>query len=143
MEDKQKRHTYLSKLLKDRAFSSQDDVVAAMEGAGFSVTQSSISRDFRELGVIKVGGRYTPSETLKGDIDSSTIQRMIKGFDTAGPYLVVVKTSSGAAAAVAEEIDEKSVPGIAGTVAGDNTIIIATKNKAAQLKIINHIKQLR
>ena len=143
MEDRQKRQQHLLKLLKSRTFSNQDDVVTAMSGAGYEVTQSSISRDFKELGVVKLGDRYTPGETLKANARESTLQRMIRGFDNAGPHLLVVKTSPGAAPAVAEEIDDKEVDGIAGTVAGDNTIFIATKSRAAQLKIINYIKQLR
>lgn len=114
-----------------------------MSDEGFDVTQSSISRDFRELGIVKIGGRYLPSAQILGEGDRFGLQRLIVSIDTAGANLVVIKTSSGAANAVAEDLDLKDIPGFIGTVAGDNTFFVATKNKAAQLKVIQAIKGLR
>ena len=143
MEEKAKRHKFLVKVLHEQNFSSQDEVAAAMEKAGFIVTQSSISRDFRELGVIKIGGRYLPSAELKGDPESSALQRMILSIDTAGPNILVVKTKSGCANAVAEQIDITEMSGVVGTVAGDNTFFVATKNKAVQSRVVTALRNIR
>ena len=143
MEERIKRHKFLSKLLHEHGFSSQEDVVEAMEKAGYAVTQSSISRDFRELGVIKIGGRYLPSSELKGEADTSAFQKMIMGVDTAGANLVVVKTKSGCANAVAEQMDLTDIAGVVGTVAGDNTFFVATKNKSAQTRVVAALRNIR
>lgn len=142
MDEKVKRHGALRKLLIDKPFSCQDDVVLAMENLGFDVTQSSISRDFRDLKIIKVGGQYLPSSSLTNSKGKSPYQQMIQGIDTAGANLLVIKTVSGAASIIADKIDSESPLGVAGTVAGDNTIFVATKNKAAQTKVISMIKEL-
>lgn len=141
MELKIKRQAYLNELLSGSSFRRQEEVVKAMLQKGFEVTQSSISRDFREIGVIKVGGVYRPGKTIHSN-SQSPLQAMIKGIDTAGPHLIVVQTTPGAAAAVAEAIDLEEIDGIAGTVAGDNTIIIATKSSSAQVKAVTRIQNI-
>lgn len=142
MEEKSQRHASLIKILSSKSLSNQDEVVREMTILGFEVTQSSISRDFRELGVIKVGGTYRPAKMLHADESKSPFQRLIRSVDTAGPNLVVIKTSSGAASAVAEEIDVESLDGVVGTVAGDNTIFVATRSKLSQTKVIDKVRAL-
>lgn len=142
MELKTKRHAFLNDLLNRSSFRRQEEVVAAMLAKGFEVTQSSISRDFKEIGVIKVGGVYRPSKLKLEYTEGSPFQMMIKKVDTAGPNIVVVLTTPGAAAAVAEEIDLENIDGVVGTVAGDNTIIIATKSTVAQVKTITRIQNI-
>lgn len=141
MEDKTKRHEALKKLLTNDPFSCQEEVVSAMKKIGFAVTQSSISRDFRELKVIKIGGHYLPASQITKSKGRSTFQQLVEGFDPAGPHLLVVKTTPGAASIVAEKIDVEDIPGVVGTIAGDNTIFVATKSNASHSKIINRIKE--
>ncbi len=142
MEEKSRRHASLLRILGSKDLQSQDAVVNEMTILGFDVTQSSISRDFKELGVIKVGGTYRPAKFMKMPESQSPFQRLIRSVDTAGNNLVVIKTSSGAASAVAEQIDLDVVSGVVGTVAGDNTIFVATKSKAAQAKVIDKVRTL-
>lgn len=142
MELKSKRHAYLTDLLSRSSLKRQDEVVREMMAKGFDVTQSSISRDFKELGVIKIGGVYKPGKMRSEFSERSPLQMMIRKVDTAGPHLVVVLTTPGAAAAVAEEIDLGSIDGVVGTVAGDNTIMIATKSAAAQARAIIKIQNI-
>lgn len=135
------RHNVLKKLIHTHEFSSQESVVTAMINKGFDVTQSSISRDFRELGIIKLAGRYRLSSNMTGSFESA-IKQLIKGVDSAGDNLIIVITSAGGAAAVAEAIDLEELDGVAGTVAGDNTIFVATHDKKAQARVIKRIKEL-
>lgn len=124
MQSQNPRHESLLNLIAIGAFSAQEDVVAKMVEIGFDVTQSSISRDFRFLGISKIGGLYR----VAGRIDRVRLSHFIQSISTAGPNMLVVKTESGGAAPVAEAVDHALLAGIVGTVAGDNTIFIATEN---------------
>ena len=133
------RHAAIRLILNHHDFSNQDDVVARMIKEGFDVTQSSISRDFKELGVTKLAGIY---RIISLGTFQSSIKLLIRETSAAGDNLLVVKTSSGGASAVAEAIDLEVVEGVVGTVAGDNTIFVATKDKKSQERVIKRIKEL-
>ncbi len=139
IDNKSSRHATIRKLLDAFDFTCQEDVVTRMIREGFDVNQSSISRDFKELGVTKLAGVY---RIIQIGTFQSPIKILIREIDTAGNNLLVVKTSSGGASAVAEAIDLESIEGVVGTVAGDNTIFVATKDKSSQTRVIKKIKQL-
>ena len=143
MEEKPKRQQALVKLLESKAFSNQGDVVQAMKSAGFEVTQPSISRDFNELGIVKLAGRYVASNQIMENARVGELADMVAKIEAVGPHLVVVKTNVGAANLVAAAIDDLALDGLAGTVAGDDTVFIATKNSVAQRRVIHSIVQLR
>jgi len=119
------RHESLLRLISNGAFSAQEDVVSRMVESGFDVTQSSVSRDFKQLGIAKVNGFY---RVVDGGRDRIRLSHFIQSISTAGPNMLVVKTESGGASPVAEAVDHALLSGIVGTVAGDNTIFIATEN---------------
>ncbi len=125
MVNRNPRHEALLKLISTGTFSAQEDVVAQMVRNGFDVTQSSISRDFRLLGISKISGFY---QATAGRTDRIRLSHFIQSISTAGPNMLVVKTESGGASPVAEAVDHALLQGIVGTVAGDNTIFIATEN---------------
>lgn len=139
MEDKQKRQEALVNLLSQNNFFSQADIVAAMQGRGFAVTQPSISRDFKELGVVKLSGRYIPAGSMASG-ESPQAAAMISSVAPAGPHMLVIRTKVGAASVVAAAIDDMELDGIVGTVAGDDTIFIATATKSAQASIASRLK---
>ena len=135
-DDKKRRHLFLRTALSTKNFSSQEEVALELTKRGFTVNQASISRDFRDLKVIKRNGFYkTPAASDPEAPLAQALFRMIIEVAPAGDNLLVVKTTAGGASAVAEEIDLAGIEGFVGTVAGDNTIFIATQNKASQ-KII-------
>ena len=136
MDDRAKRRKALLNLLESREFSSQEDVVSAMQGAGFDVAQPSISRDFRELGIVKVSGRYLPPAKITPEGKSGETWSLVRSVDSVGANLVVVKTTPGAASVVADTIDRQNIKGIAGTVAGDDTIFVATRSRGVHAKLI-------
>jgi transcriptional regulator of arginine metabolism len=129
VKDKSPRHDVLIELLKEKKYSKQSDVVSALKRLGYVVTQASVSRDFTELGIDKVGGRYMPRSELGGQ---GEFGGLVSGIEYASPFLSVVKTSAGAASIVAAKLDKRSIAGVLGTIAGDDTIFVATKNKTAQ-----------
>jgi transcriptional regulator of arginine metabolism len=136
MKGKGPRQAALLRLVRRRSVSSQDEMVRLLHKRGFSATQSSISRDVRELGLVRVNGRYVPatrvglprSPGVLPDRDSE----LIIAAEPVGANLIVVKTSPGSANAVAIDVDREELPEIAGTVAGDDTIFIAVRSRAAQ-----------
>jgi transcriptional regulator of arginine metabolism len=135
------RHKTLLQLITEKEFSNQNSLVNAMKRKGFDVTQASISRDFRELNIAKIAGVYKTANYSAGTLESP-IKSVITAVESAGENMLVVKTTSGAAAAAAEAIDIEEIPGVIGTVAGDNTIFIATTDKKCHLIIKKRVFDL-
>lgn len=123
---REQRQQRIRQLLVESAIGSQEELVQKLAAEGFSVTQSSLSRDLTEMGVAKAAGRYRLREA--GVIEALGILQAI----AAGPNLLVLRTEVGAASLVAFQIDQLKLPQIAGTVAGDDTIFIATVSGEAQ-----------
>jgi len=134
---KTKRQEKLLSLIKSKRIKSQIDLTAQLERAGFYATQSSISRDLLELGVVKVHGVYALPTT--NDRASS---HGLLSLDTAGEILIVAKCESGLASAVAVQIDNADIKEIVGTVAGDDTIFIAVKDRKEQRNAIKKIWEI-
>lgn len=138
---KKNRHSALITAIENRLYSSQDGVVDHMRSLGFEVTQPSISRDFRELGVVKLAGRYVLADRAKARPPAAEdVAQLVTGLEAAGPNLLIVRTEIGAANVVALEIDRLPVDGVAGTIAGDDTIFIATKGRAAQDQLARRLR---
>jgi transcriptional regulator of arginine metabolism len=136
-DNRAKRQSRLVRLLADRSFGKQEEIVQALRREGFDATQSSVSRDFRDLGVVKVAGRYVRMRDVGRSFAVSEARgNLVTAVDTAGPNLIIVKTPIGAANVVALSLDARDLPGLVGTVAGDDTVFIATRNRAAQGRII-------
>lgn len=143
---KKARQAALLKLIIDYDINTQDELIVRLRDAGFQVTQATISRDIRELKISKIstgGGsyRYAPPKdnTALSDIRFSSA---VTGSIVSVQYacnIVVVKTFSGLAQAVAVIIDEMNREEILGCVAGDDTIMVVTKNEAAAQQVSAYI----
>ena len=131
-----RQHRILS-LIRANRISTQEELSEFLERSGVSATQSSISRDLEELGIVKVNGHYTlPMAT------SRTKSRGLLNLLTAGEVLVVAKCEAGLASAVAVEIDRAAIPEIVGTLAGEDTIFIAVEDRKAQRTAIKRIWEI-
>ena len=130
----QVRQAAILRLVRDNAISTQGELVELLREEGHDVVQTTVSRDVHELGLVKVrapSGRLVYAATGTDDADrlraiGVAMRRYATAVERAGP-LVVVSTPSGYASALAQAIDEGSHPGIAGTIAGDNTIFLAPR----------------
>ncbi len=138
------RRSAILRLLRGSAVRGQVDLVRLLKREGHRVTQSSVSRDLRDLGVLKVSGRYLPpgDESSRTNRDFDTLSQFVRAIDTAGPTLTVIKTTLGAAQSVAIAIDRSDWPEIVGTISGDDTIFIATRDARAQAVIGARLRQL-
>ncbi len=139
-----RRHRAIGDLLRTQEIGSQVELVDALEGLGFRVTQGTVSRDLRRLGVIKVptagGSRYAmPDSGLDAGPGSGEAEqrRLVESLRQSvwsvaeGSRILVLRTAPGHANAVAVAIDGLSVEGIAGTVAGDDTILVVLRKGVA------------
>jgi transcriptional regulator of arginine metabolism len=137
------RHSAILRILRAAPVRKQDELVHRLREEGHEVTQSSISRDLRDLGVLKAGGRYLPPEDGNRSLDDfGTLRQFVRGVATAGSALTVLRTTIGAAQSVAIAIDKAAWPEVVGTVSGDDTIFIATDTAAAQATLVARLRDL-
>jgi transcriptional regulator of arginine metabolism len=131
---KSERQQFILDLIAAKNIGTQEELSELLEKRGFSATQSSISRDLLDLGVIKASGAYTlPQRPANADVFG------ILGLDMAGPNLVVAKCRSGLASAATVRIDAERIDGIVGTIAGDDTIFIAVADEKAQRLVMKKV----
>jgi transcriptional regulator of arginine metabolism len=130
------RRTALAKIIREQQVGRQAELVAMLRKHGHAATQSSVSRDLRELGVAKLGDRYVlPEPGLAVEKDFSALKQFVSGLLTAGTNLTVLKTTVGSAQSVAVAIDTARWPEVIGTISGDDTIFIATSGVREQRKL--------
>ncbi len=138
------RRDAIVRILREGLVGKQQDLVRLLKRAGHEATQSSISRDLRDLGVLKASGRYVlpPDEVTRANGDFGTLTQFVRALRRAGPAITVLRTTIGAAQSVAVAIDKAEWPEVAGTISGDDTIFIATANQRAQDALVSRLGAL-
>ena len=101
---------------------TQQDIAAALSRKGLRVTQATISRDIHELGLVRSGDGYRSTAGM--------VRELVLSIELVNP-VAVIRTPPGTANLVARRIDEAALPGVAGTVAGDDTIIAVLRERKA------------
>lgn len=148
---KNNRQAMIVSIIKELIIGTQEELGEILKSREIQVTQATLSRDIKELGLIKVptlDGRYRyslPQDRTPGDL-MRRAQRMLEdavvAIDSA-ENIIVIKTMSGTAQGVAAAFDELEWPEVVGTVAGDNTIMVVVRNKMQVEEILNRLQQLR
>jgi transcriptional regulator of arginine metabolism len=133
---KRERQKKLLNLIRVKRIGTQEVLRSHLERAGVPATQSSVSRDLEELGVVKHHGSYALPHA-NGDS-----ARGLLSLDVAGDALVIAKCLPGRASAVAVEIDDAAIPEIVGTLAGEDTIFVAVHDQKAQRTAMKKIWEL-
>lgn len=146
---KAKRHIKIREIIAKHEIETQDELVDALKKAGYNVTQATVSRDIKELHLVKVplpDGRYKYS--LPADNRFNPLQKLKRilvdsfvNIDFA-ENLVVLKTLPGNANAVAALIDNLDWEEIVGTISGDDTILIVCRNKKQSEKLTKRFLQM-
>ena len=134
--NKRERQQKILSLIQASPIGTQADLRSLLERTGVPATQSSLSRDLEELGVVKQHGHYTLPRT------NGTSTHGLLSLDHAGESLVIAHTIPGLASAVAVEIDAAAMPEIVGTIAGEDTIFIAVREAKAQRTAIKKVWNL-
>lgn len=135
--EKERRQQTILNLIRSRRIGTQQQLAGQLERAGIPATQSSISRDLEELGVVKQHGHYTLPAAPSG-----AAARGLLELEPAGECLVVARCEPGLASAVAVEIDRAAISEIVGTLAGEDTIFIAVPGRKAQRAAVRKVWEL-
>lgn len=133
---KRERQKKLLGLIRAKRIGTQEALRAHLERAGVPATQSSVSRDLEELGVVKHHGSYALPHT------NGESARGLLSLDIAGDVLVIARCLPGRASAVAVEVDDAALPEIVGTLAGEDTIFIAVRDQKSQRVVMKKIWEL-
>lgn len=142
METRRRREAVLE-IVGAEAVGTQEELVEALRRRGFDVSQASVSRDIATLGLVKVDGRYArlagagPAE----DPFARRVRANVLALREAGPNLLVVITPAGEASPVAIAIDRAGIPGVQGTIAGDDTIFVALRDAKAGAEFRRRLKR--
>jgi transcriptional regulator of arginine metabolism len=136
------RRAAILRIIGESTVRNQDELVKVLRKEGFEATQSSVSRDLRELRVAKAGDRYIlPSQDAAAIANPFVaVAKFVTEIKTAGSSLTVVKTTTGTAQSVAVAIDSSEWPEIVGTISGDDTIFIATDEAKDQKKLRERLR---
>ena len=125
--NKERRHFAIKQIIAQQVISNQDELCQALEKAGFKVTQATLSRDMKELGIARVHSANRVRYVLNIESEERRLVPLI-GYEIeridSNETMIVIKTLPGRAQGVAEIIDSMHHPAILGTLAGDNTIFI-------------------
>lgn len=144
--DRKKRQLKILELVATRPIRTQDELADALGQEGWEVTQSSVSRDISQLGLVKVDGIYArPVAARLVEVTDPNERRLAESLltvDPAGEALLVLHTPPGEAQRVGNALDLLAWPEIVGTIAGDDTIFIAVSNAAAQGLIERRLRRL-
>jgi transcriptional regulator of arginine metabolism len=138
------RHNAILQLLDQGPISSQEELQRLLRKRGFDAGQATLSRDIRELGLVKSAGGYSVSgreAVAEGDLPS--VGRLVREFVTsvrAAQNLLVTKTSIGSAQPVAAALDGENWPEALGTIAGDDTILIICEDKRSAGRLAGRIQ---
>lgn len=146
-ESTHQRREAILEILRVEDVLRQSQLVDLLAQRGIAATQSSISRDLRQLGITKLGSGYQParSDTAANGNQSEGRGRLIRAdfvrdINTAGANLTVINTAVGAAQTVAVFLDRSGWPEIVGTLSGDDTIFVATQNVTDQRSLVTKLQ---
>ena len=136
--NKKRRQQVILELVAAQPVASQEELRQLLEDRGFAVTQSTLSRDLRELRLARIptprGARYA-SPDAHGEDHRTALEDVLPQFyassDGVGE-LLVLKTIPGGAQPIAEAIDAQSYPDVLGTIAGENTILVICRSSTAR-----------
>jgi len=142
-EQRNERRLVILNLLRKNAIERQSELVELLRVSGYPATQSSVSRDLKDMGAVKLKNGYSlPEDDANDNGDSlQQIAEFVRDIRAAGANLLVVTTAIGAAQRVALTLDRIGWPEIIGTLSGDDTIFIATATAGQQRRLRVRLKQ--
>lgn len=139
------RQKRICELIKQTPIYTHDDLRKGLALSGIRVNQATLSRDLRELGLLKTADGYAlPSHKEDNGFTAQSLSRLVKEFVVdvrEAANLLVLKTMLGSAQPVALCLDASQWQEVMGTVAGDDTILVITKSKAHCHKVAQRIRE--
>ena len=147
---KLKRHEKILEIINEKPITTQEELVEELNRVGFKVTQATVSHDIKELRLVKVQSDSTYkyasgiAQNSRGHLIpkySAIIKETIVSMDSV-QFLVVVHCHSGMANAAAEAIDVSEMPGVVGTISGDNTFLVIMRTPEDSLVFMEELKNI-
>ena len=148
---KMTRHAKIKEIIDDDKIETQEDLASALRGEGIEVTQATVSRDIKELMLVKVpdaNGHYHYAYPKEHGM-MLTMERLARTFHDsivsvrASDSMVVIRSLPGTAQSVAFALDYMKWPEILGTIAGDDTVFVAMENKEGVVTLLKRLKEYR
>jgi len=146
--NRSERHAAILRLVRAQPLSTQAELADALRDEGHEVVQTTISRDIHELGLVKVRDRSgklvyaQPEDSGYNEELSDALKRWALAFEPSG-RLVVVQTPYGYASAFAQAVDVARHPHIAGTIAGENTVLLVAREPVSGAALVDELRALR
>ena len=147
---KNQRQAKILEIIAERDIETQEELLTALQACGFNSTQATISRDIKELRIVKEldargAYRYSAARTDTGATFSAKLNTIFRecvtGFDSA-QNMVVITTLPGMAQAACSALDSMKLPQIVGTLGGDDTAFLVMRDTAAAQELCNEIRRL-
>lgn len=142
------RHAKILEIIAEYPVDTQDEIISRLKEAGYKATQATISRDIKDLRLVKALGadgkyRYISAANHRADLRRSFAQFFGSSVISIDPAqnIVVIKTLSGMANAVCASMDSTDNAAIVGTIAGDDTIFVACRTNDSARELIEELKQ--
>lgn len=146
---KSKRHAKILEIIGKNDVETQEELSELLEREGFQVTQATVSRDIRELKLTKVSmnsgkQKYASISESSADLSQKYIRVLKDGFASMdmAQNILVVRTVSGMAMAVAAALDSVNFPEIVGTIAGDDTVMCAVRSVEENVQLMDRIRRM-
>jgi transcriptional regulator of arginine metabolism len=146
--NRQERHTAILRLVRERPISTQTELADALRSEGHDVVQTTVSRDVHELGLIKVrhgSGRLVyafPEDVGTSEAISDALARWALTIEASG-NLVVITTPYGYASPLAQAVDVARHAHVAGTVAGENTVLLVSREPTTGAQLADELRRHR
>ncbi len=146
---KTRRHAKILELIQEKNIDTQEELLKWLRDGGYDVTQATVSRDIKELRLVKTLGpegkyRYSTGKNEGNDISSKfhlLFSDSVLSVDFAGG-IVVIHCMVGMAQAVCAAMDSMQWEGVVGTLAGDDTIFVVTRNENSAIDLVTELKKL-
>lgn len=143
------RHDLILDIIDKKDIETQEELAAELKARGVKVTQATVSRDIKELRLLKVlsengGYKYATAERAEKGMSERFIRILAESVMTieSAVNLIVIKTISASAQAAAEAIDSLKWPELLGTIAGDNTILVIARSEDAVESVVSRFHAL-
>lgn len=140
MADPTDRRDAIRALLRDSEIASQEELLERLEKRGFHTSQPVLSRDLRALNVAKQSGVYRVHEEER--VTPLAALRSLLRSERPVSHFVLLRCEPGAASAVARALEAEAVDGMVGTIAGDDTVLVASASHAASQRVRRRVQEL-
>ncbi|MDE3056570.1 MAG: arginine repressor [Bacteroidota bacterium] len=142
--NKANRLLTIKEIIQSKPIASQDELVLELRKRSFDVTQATLSRDLRELGVVRIHAEGGVRYALSVESEERKLKSLV-GFEivsvNCNEAMIVIRTLPGRAQGVASYIDSLHSPEILGTVAGDDTVLVLPSSTKKTQTVMNSIKE--